>query len=95
MGNIRDKNTLKDNSFIMTEDIVNAGYKTKELKQCPFCGGNHILTCGNKNERTGYIVYKAWCTNTDCGAQVNMCLGGEETAAECREMVINMWNRRV
>lgn len=81
-------------TFVTDADLNNAGYITNELKPCPFCGCNKILTAGTKNENNGNIVYKAFCTNTDCMAAVHFCLGGKNKANESREGVVKKWNRR-
>jgi Lar family restriction alleviation protein len=81
-------------TVILPEDTKNAGWITNELKPCPFCGCSNILTAGTKNTTTGNIVYKAFCTNWECGAMVHSCLGGDDKAKESRNAVVTKWNTR-
>ncbi len=88
----------KKNIIVSKKDFVNAGYQTGELKPCPFCGGNKILTAGRKNQKTGNIVYHVWCASQmspfDCNAKMVLCLGKEDTSDECRRQLVEKWNTR-
>ncbi|HUQ67179.1 MAG TPA: Lar family restriction alleviation protein [Flavitalea sp.] len=86
---------IKKENFIISEgDLLNAGYWYHELLPCPFCGSNKIISGGVKNDRTGNIVYKVFCTGKDCTAMVHICLGGDETKDQARKLVVEMWNKR-
>jgi len=86
---------LKPVNTITTEaDIINAGYKTAELKPCPFCGNTKILTAATENERTKNIVYKAWCNNIDCHAAIHVCIGKIDVLEESRAEAVKRWNTR-
>jgi Lar family restriction alleviation protein len=82
-------------TVVLPDDIKNAGFITHELKPCPFCGCNYILTAGTKNERTNNVVYRAFCTNNDCMASVHLCLGGIDMIEDSRRGVVEKWNKRV
>jgi Lar family restriction alleviation protein len=87
---------LNSNNIITCDaDIRNAGYKSTELKPCPFCGSDKILSVGTKNEVTGYIVYKIFCEGKDCSASMHACLGGDDTKEESRKTVVERWNKRI
>ena len=64
----------------------------KELKPCPFCGGEaHISISDCEMGEKRYMAY-AECDNADCEAM----LGTElfESEEEAKQTVIKMWNRR-
>lgn len=80
--------------FTLPEDLKNAGWYTGELKPCPFCGNDQILTAGERNPTSGNIVYKVFCTDLICSANVHACLGKEDKAVESRAAAVAKWNKR-
>jgi Lar family restriction alleviation protein len=82
------------NVLKVSADLMNSGFVTNELKPCPFCGDEKILTAATENERTKNIVYKAWCTNMDCTAMIHVCIGKIDTIDKSRSELVSKWNTR-
>lgn len=70
----------------------------KELKKCPFCGGEARLKMECKRD----IGWTIWCECNSCYAKIpgycpkltkeNMAL---ENIKDCEKSAIEQWNRRV
>ena len=85
-----------ENIIIQEKDFLNAGYVTDELLPCPFCGNKSPISAGNKNEQSGNIVYKVFCTDHfGCGASIHNCFSGDTPIEEIRNDIVKKWNRRL
>lgn len=69
---------------------------SKELKPCPFCGGEAVVKAVNKNY--GFTI---WC-KCKCGAKtVGYCPNTDnedstlESIESCKNRAVEAWNRRV
>lgn len=69
---------------------------SKELKPCPFCGGEAIIKAANKSY--GFTI---WCQCSKCNARTegycpntNKENDTMENIEKCKERAIEAWNRR-
>ena len=69
---------------------------TRELKPCPFCGGDGVILARTKQVFDNSIGYIPLCT--DCGCTVGSNIDTEFTAYtdfKTEQEAIEAWNRRV
>jgi hypothetical protein len=85
--------SFKKNDIIISEQDVQNVLKS-EFLQCPFCGSKNIYSGGIKNEETGNVVYRVFCTGKTCSATMHVCLGNESMNEDARNEVVRMWNTR-
>lgn len=71
---------------------------SKELKSCPFCGGEAVIKAANKNY--GFTIW-CQCKDGNCGARtVGYCpdTNNEDNSLEsiesCKNRAVEAWNRR-
>lgn len=73
------------------DDLRRAGFRTDELRPCPFCECRHPLSTGERNRQTRHFIAKVFCP--ECHASVFACdREGMEDAA--RAAAVEKWNRR-
>lgn len=76
--------------IIDDRDIKNELNGADGLKDCPFCGKSPVIY-GQKNKKTGNIVYYINCPGLECSASVFCCASELDVA---RNLVIKKWNNR-
>ena len=59
----------------------------EKLKPCPFCGGEAIIKCHDKDYSDNWFVY---CANLDGNCEIHPYTWFYET----KEEAIGAWNRR-
>lgn len=62
-----------------------------ELKPCPFCGCNAVISSEQRHSRTKDKFYFAGCSNSNCIAKL-LCMNRYYLT---KEEAIEAWNRRV
>lgn len=71
--------------------------ENRELKPCPFCGGEAKIKATTK-EITGFII---WCECSKCHAKtsgycpdINKEDSSLDSIEECKEYAVEKWNNR-
>lgn len=84
---------MSDTKLIITqEDINQAGFRTKDLKPCPFCGTKYPITMTKYNPSTNIYRVEVHCTNDlKCGVSLGY---NSRDKVEARTIAIEAWNLR-
>lgn len=67
----------------------------KDLKSCPFCGGEAIIKYDNRiNKGVGVTSGRIFCTNCGCGTPELVTPIVDFNKNEFEDMLVNHWNQR-
>lgn len=64
-----------------------------QVRSCPFCGGDSVLTKSSKTIIKGELTYVTYCYCKQCNSRGRRYILGDDKQ-KAHESAVNSWNRR-